>query len=174
MSLCLSVRLLLQIVVDFALRIAIIEPHRAWKWRPGAKPPAKRKPATLKAYLRLLYDPRAAVSFFISFTVGIYFGGVLDSAMTLRLNQRYGLDSLGAGLIFIANAVPAAVTGPVAGYYADKYGPKWVALFGVLGTCPVTALLCIDRMPLAGFAVVLGAVGASIISPASSRQTADQ
>ena len=115
----------------------------------------------MKAYAQLLYNPRAAVSFFISFTVGVYYGGVLDSAMTLRLNQRYGLDSLGAGLVFIANAVPAAIAGPIAGYFADKYGPKWIALFGVLGTCPVTALLCIDRMPLAGFTVVLAAVGTS-------------
>lgn len=38
----------------------------------------------------------------MSFTKGFMLGGMLDSSLTLYLNSRYGLDSGGAGLVFIA------------------------------------------------------------------------
>lgn len=46
-----------------------------------------RKPTNVAAFLKVCVDPRAAVSMMISFALGIYIGGVLDSALTLRLNQ---------------------------------------------------------------------------------------
>ena len=132
--------------------------------------PRSRKPTTSRAFLKMLSYPRAMVSAAISFAFGIYVGGTLDGSLTLRLNQRYGLDSLGAGLVFIANAVPSSVVSPISGILVDKYGPKWVALIGMSATCPLLALLCIDSMPLAGFIVVLAFIGKQAFVTVSVRQ----
>ena len=173
-----------QVGIDFLLRIVIIEPHKVAKWKESAETaaslensdssprPPSRKPTSMKAFLGLFLNSRALVSAAISFAFGIYVGGALDGALTLRLNQRYGLDSLGAGLVFIANAVSSAAASPIAGILVDKYGPKWIALAGMTLTCPAIALLCIDSMPLAGFIVVLALVGESLSNFRHSSSTA--
>jgi MFS family permease len=114
----------------------------------------------------------------IAFGVGIYMGGILDGALTLKLNnvrivkqslnldivltaciQRYGLDSKGAGLVFMANAIPAFICSPLAGYLTDKYGQRLIGIISLVGTCIVLPFLCIDRMNLAAFCAVLALAG---------------
>lgn len=55
---------------------------------------------------------------------GFLSGGILDSGITIVLNNRYGLSSRGAALVFVAAVVPSFVSGPLAGYLTDRYTSK--------------------------------------------------
>lgn len=54
----------------------------------------------------MMKSPRALTSFAITFINAIVFGGLLDSAMTIYLSNQYGLNSLGAGLVYLGAVVP--------------------------------------------------------------------
>lgn len=89
-----------QVVVDAIMRLIIVEPKYARKWRehdeqaaqaPGSVATAPIDtapiPSPARAFLSLSYNMRAITSMLISFAVGIYTGGVLDGALTLKLND---------------------------------------------------------------------------------------
>lgn len=164
--------------MDLLLRLVIVEPYRAARWKTAPAPVTANEleqkerqlitettekdgvkvPSPLVAFAKLTYQPRAIASMLIALAFGVLFGN-FDAALTLRLNQRYGLNSTGAGLVFIAFAVPALIISPLAGFLADKYGQKPVALVGIISICPFIALLTISTMNLAAFVVVLTLVG---------------
>jgi MFS family permease len=172
----------LQVVVDLVLRLFIIEADRAVPWRSpdlsaGAisdveseqkaeeaqagtlvQPPSKKTPGPALAFAKLACHPRALASMLVSIAAGVLFGN-LDAALTLRLHERYGLSATGAGLVFIAFAIPTVIFSPLSGYLSDRYGQKPAVLIGVLGVCPFFALLTIERMNLVAFVAVLTFVG---------------
>lgn len=166
-----------QVFFDFVFRIVIIEPHRAEKWimleplktlEDGTTEVRKPKiqsqanlPGATKAFVKASYNPRVVASMLLSVGIGVWFG-TIDSALTLRLNQRYGLNATGAGLVFIGFAVPALFFSPLSGWITDRIGAKPVAIAGMILACPFTALLCIDSMNLAAFVACLTLLGVSI------------
>lgn len=160
-------------------RIVIIEPYKAEKWLllepqrtledgklEERKPKIESKanlPGATKAFIKAGYNPRVVASMLLSVGIGVWFG-CIDSGLTLRLNQRYGLNSTGAGLVFIGFAVPALFFSPLSGYVTDRIGAKPVAIVGMLLACPFVALLCIDSMNLAAFVACLTLLGEFMIS----------
>lgn len=169
--------ILFQVFFDFVFRLAIIEPYKAEKWlllepqctledgtleerRPTIQNQANLPGAT-KAFLKAGYNPRVIASMLLSVAIGVWFG-CLDSALTLRLNQRYNLNSTGAGLVFIGFAVPALFFSPLSGWITDRVGPKPMAVAGMLLACPFVALLCINSMNLAAFVACLTLLGTLI------------
>lgn len=162
----------------------MIEPKNAVKWKDPVEAETEAfnntdegdaaKPSPVMAFLGLCYNTRALTSMLISFAVGIYMGGLLDGALTLKVKevrllavnpctpiltvftvQRYGLNSQGAGLVFIANGVPALICSPIAGYLTERYGQRYIVLLAVIGLCIVQPFLCIDSMNLVAFCAVL-------------------
>lgn len=76
----------------------MIEPKSAEKWREPSEtaatvPPEPiqseeaKEPSPVMAFLGLCYNLRALTSMLISFAVGIYMGGLLDGALTLKVKE---------------------------------------------------------------------------------------
>jgi len=63
-----------------------------------------------------------------------------DAVIPLYVNQIFGWNSIGAGLIFLAIVVPSFL-GPWIGSLADKFGPRWLATSGFILAMPFLVLL---------------------------------
>jgi MFS family permease len=63
-----------------------------------------------------------------------------DSILPLYVNEIWGWDSIGAGLIFLSITLPSFL-GPLIGKYADKHGSRWLATIGFIITGPCFVLL---------------------------------
>lgn len=145
--------------------------------------PAPSQPRSTKSFLSvityLLFNPRPLTGFLISFVNGYIGGGIGQTALVLRLAQRYGLNSLGAGLVYLAIAVPSAIVSPLSvrlpnlranfqgaettsqGRLTDKFGPRPLSLICLFGYLPPLCLLMIDQLPLAAFITILCFLGMS-------------
>ncbi|SCZ90569.1 BZ3500_MvSof-1268-A1-R1_Chr9g10882 [Microbotryum saponariae] len=126
----------------------------------GQAEESERKPATELgpwAALKIMTTSMRPVTLFaLTLLNGITLGGLLDTGMTLHLNDIYGLDSLGAGLVFIGLIVPSFVASPFAGWASDRYGAKGIATIGMLLTFPGYLLLIINGpLPLTVFFLVI-------------------
>ncbi|KAI1615883.1 MFS transporter [Exophiala viscosa] len=124
----------LQVVVDESQTIA--EKNAAGNNTEPPVQPAKRKLPTI---LILLKSRRILVAFWGSMVVAMTMTAI-DATLPLFVNQIFGWDSLGAGLVFLALIAPSFV-GPVVGHYTDKYGPRWIAASGLLLSVPLWVLL---------------------------------
>lgn len=105
---------------------------------PAASSPTPTK-ANLPPLLILLRSPRILAGAYGIFT---QFGllASFDAFLPLFVQRRFGWGSLGAGLIFLAIAIPA-LTGPLAGKLADRFGNRRMAVLGaVLGAPPLVGL----------------------------------
>ncbi|KIW13504.1 hypothetical protein PV08_08692 [Exophiala spinifera] len=96
----------------------------------------KRKLPTLFV---LLKSRRILVAFWGSMVVSMTMTAI-DSTLPLFVNQIFGWNSLGAGLVFLALIAPT-LAGPLIGYWTDKYGPRWFAASGLLFCVPFWVLL---------------------------------
>lgn len=63
-----------------------------------------------------------------------------DTILPLFVKQTFGWNSFQAGMIFLTVAIPA-LAGPLAGRLSDNYGPRWIAISGILMTAPSLVLL---------------------------------
>ncbi|KAH0271348.1 MFS general substrate transporter, partial [Aureobasidium melanogenum] len=63
-----------------------------------------------------------------------------DSILPLYVNELWGWNSIGAGLIFLAVTIPS-FSGPLVGGYADKHGVRWLATSGFIITGPCFILM---------------------------------
>lgn len=81
----------------------------------------------------------------------------VDATIPLYVNQIFGWDSLGAGLVFLALIAPS-FAGPLIGHWTDKYGPRWIAASGLLLSVPFWVLLRFVDHDTVGQAVLLCAL----------------
>lgn len=121
--------------------------------------------------------------------------------MTLYLNEKFGLNAEGAGLVFIAIVAPAFIVrsnasaiatspiltlyqshqaSPVSGKLSDLYTAKYPILGGVFfSVFPTYIVLALPMLPLPAFVVMLVLLGFSLsffITPVVShncRQTSE-
>jgi MFS family permease len=63
-----------------------------------------------------------------------------DSILPLYVNELWGWDSIGAGLVFLAVTIPS-FAGPHIGDYSDKHGVRWLATIGFIITAPCFILM---------------------------------
>lgn len=68
--------------------------------------------STLGPWFEMITTGRSITLLVITLLNGIIVGAVFDTQLTIYLNARYGLDSLGAGLVFIASVFPAFFVSP--------------------------------------------------------------
>ncbi|KAM0792095.1 hypothetical protein ACM66B_004799 [Microbotryomycetes sp. NB124-2] len=134
---------------------------------PVSKKDDQRAKTTWKGVLFLVTDMRPVSCLLYIFIEGIAIGGLVESGMTLKLEDHYGLSSLGAGLAFIGLVVPTILASPIAGYLSDKFTAKWVVVVGAILTLPAYPLLIINGpLPLfIFFLAVLGVTMAMFITP---------
>lgn len=63
-----------------------------------------------------------------------------DSILPLYVRDTFHWNSIGAGLIFLPLVVPSFL-GPVIGWAADRYGPRWLGTIGFILAVPCLILL---------------------------------
>jgi MFS family permease len=63
-----------------------------------------------------------------------------DAVLPLFVHDTFGWNSLGAGLVYIAIVVPSFI-GPIAGWLADRYGPRWILTVGFVSCVPWLVML---------------------------------
>ncbi|CAM1502870.1 Fc.00g076460.m01.CDS01 [Cosmosporella sp. VM-42] len=158
------------IAVDIALRLAIIEVKDAKRWFEDAEhtdprdsvarpvqteegvaeqrqvvmgEPSKeeirasRNPLT--TLLCLLRKPRLLAALWGTLVDAIIQTS-FDSTLPLFVNETFGWDSIGAGLIFLPVILPSFLS-PLVGAFCDRYGPKWISTFGFVFATPF--LICL-------------------------------
>ncbi|EXJ93942.1 hypothetical protein A1O1_02335 [Capronia coronata CBS 617.96] len=118
---------------------------------PSAQP--KRK---LPALLILLKSKRILAAVWGNLVGAMTFSAI-DATLPLYVNQIFGWNSLGAGLVFIALLAPS-FAGPLIGIWTDKYGPRWIAASGLLLCIPFWVLLRLVDRDTTGQAVLLCAL----------------
>ena len=70
-------------------------------------------PDHLAAISYLAFTMKALTPFFVTFLNGFISSGLYNTALLLRLNELYGLDSTAAGLVYLAIAIPSAIVSPL-------------------------------------------------------------
>ncbi|RFU29083.1 hypothetical protein B7463_g7272, partial [Scytalidium lignicola] len=101
--------------------------------------PENNKKKKLPAILSLWKSPRMLAAFwgdFATATVMVAF----DTTLALFVNRTFHWSSLQAGLTFLALLLPTFL-GPVLGIAADKYGARWISVFGLIFMIPPLILL---------------------------------
>ncbi|KAF2401603.1 putative MFS amine transporter [Trichodelitschia bisporula] len=63
-----------------------------------------------------------------------------DSTLPLHVQQTFGWNATGAGLIFIPFVLPSIIA-PIVGWATDRYGPRWLATAGFALLTPLQVLL---------------------------------
>jgi MFS family permease len=63
-----------------------------------------------------------------------------DAVLPLRAAELFGYSSAGAGLLFLAIAIPSFVS-PISGWLSDKHGARYLTAAGFALACPVYVLL---------------------------------
>lgn len=84
----------------------------------------------------------------------------LEPVLPLILADRFNLSKTQIGVIFLAISIPSFVS-PVAGWFSDKHGAKWMSGIAI-GTCAVlVVVLGIPGVPLWAMIVFLVGIGAT-------------
>ncbi|CAN6609526.1 hypothetical protein TRVA0_004S01332 [Trichomonascus vanleenenianus] len=84
----------------------------------------------LPPIITLLQNVRILTCLFQSF-IQAWIMTSVDTTLTIHLNELFGFDSQGAGLVFLAVAVPAVLE-PAVGWLSDRFGPKYISALGYL------------------------------------------
>ncbi|GAA5956568.1 hypothetical protein JCM3765_003486 [Sporobolomyces pararoseus] len=124
----------------------------------SSESPKSKLPSHWTGLFEMMKNPRALTSFALTLLNGFTVGGLADSAMTIYLNDHYGLNSQGAGLVYLAIVIPVFFASPVAGWWVDRYGTKWIMFLGLILATLAYPLLII-KGPLALFVFFLVILG---------------
>lgn len=91
--------------------------------------PSEHKFVKAFPMLSCLGNPRLLTTFFLTIIQASIISSFDATIPTVAL-EYFDMDSLQAGLLFIATVVPCLILGPLAGWMVDRYGTKLVAVFG--------------------------------------------
>lgn len=115
--------------------------------------------------LLCLGNPRLLTTFFLTIIQASTLTS-FDATIPTVAVEYFDVDSLQAGLLFVATVVPCIILGPLAGWMVDRYGTKPIAVFGYCSLVP--ALLCLrlvqpgGTQQMIGYAVILAVCGVGI------------
>jgi MFS family permease len=162
------------IVVDFILRVLMIEKKAAGKYGESQSPKLNANgtndgteqtpllPNTSIAHKRyqlskprnrvtralpillLLRDPGLLTAIWIAFMQAFLLGS-FDATVPLVASEQFGFNSLKAGLLFLPLGGADFLLGPVFGWCVDRYGTK---LFSALGFAALVPTLVLLRLPM--------------------------
>ncbi|KAH7063359.1 major facilitator superfamily domain-containing protein [Macrophomina phaseolina] len=96
--------------------------------------------------LVLLPHPRMLTSLLVGFIQALLFG-TFDSTLPVAAKETYGFNSLRAGLLFLALGTFDLFIGPLAGWAADRFSPRAVAVVGYAWLAPVLTLFRLLAVP---------------------------
>lgn len=96
----------------------------------------------MKAFpiLSCLGNTRLLTTFFLTMIQASILASFDATIPTVAL-EYFDVDSLEAGLLFVATVVPSLILGPLGGWMVDRYGTKPVAVFGYGSLVPPLILL---------------------------------
>ncbi|KAM0436156.1 hypothetical protein ACHAPT_003048 [Fusarium lateritium] len=124
----------------------------------------------IKTLIRLLRRPRFLAALWGTLVQAVI-QTALESTLPLLTKEIFGWDSIGAGLIFLPIILPSFL-GPVIGMVCDRYGPKWLATFGLFFATPFAVCLRFvsenkieDKILLCGLLVAIGITMSCIFGP---------
>lgn len=99
-----------------------------------ARPPSKYPPI-----LTLLKSRRLLVALWGCIVQGSLMTA-FDSVVPLYVQETFGWNSTGAGLVFLAVIIPGLIA-PAVGWASDRYGPRWLCFGGFMFAIPFWILL---------------------------------
>lgn len=115
--------------------------------------------------LSCLGNPRLLSSFFLTIIQASTLSSFDATIPTVAL-EYFGVDSLQAGLLFVATVVPCIVLGPLAGWMVDRYDTKPMATFGYGFLVPALLILRLvqpgDTQQIIRYAILLAVCGVGI------------
>lgn len=99
--------------------------------------------------LVLLPNPRLLTSLLVGFIQALLFG-TFDSTLPVAAKENWGFNSLRAGLLFLSLGTFDLFIGPLAGWAADRFSPRAVAVVGYAWLTPVLSLFQLLAVPDGG------------------------
>ena len=97
-------------------------------------------------HIRLFQDTTFTMSTLLSLVIVTGLFGVVY-LLPLFLQQVHGYDAITTGLLLMPQAGVAAVLMPVSGHLSDRFGPRWVVIFGLVAL--VISSLLLGRIDVA-------------------------
>ncbi|KXT10317.1 hypothetical protein AC579_1118 [Pseudocercospora musae] len=93
----------------------------------------------IPAMIRLLFSVRFLVALWGILVLAAVFSG-FETVLPLHVNEIFGWDAEGSGLIFLPLSLPALL-GPSIGKVTDKYGGRWFVGGAFVALCPSLVLM---------------------------------
>ncbi|KAF9698178.1 hypothetical protein EKO04_003877 [Ascochyta lentis] len=144
---------------------SIVSDNGPGKTNSSASPSKAKTSGRLPGILTLIRSPRLFAALY-----GVFINECLVASLCailpLYVHTTFSWSALPAGLLFLCIAVPA-FAGPLAGYFSDQFGARWIAVSGFCLTAPLLMLLrLVDRDSLEQKVILctlLTLLGASLI-----------
>ncbi|KAF1735080.1 putative MFS-type transporter [Beauveria bassiana] len=133
----------------------------------------------LSQHLPVLFcirNTRLSMAMTISLVQGVSFG-VIDATVPIELSKMFSFSSKEVGLVFVCMMIPFVGLGQPAGWAADRYGAKALAMTGYLLLVPAFGLLSLPslkmiedaaRVPYFCATLAFNGLALALISPVSS------
>ncbi|KAF7185138.1 putative MFS-type transporter C18.02 [Pseudocercospora fuligena] len=93
----------------------------------------------IPAMIRLLFSVRFLVALWGILVLAAVFSG-FETVLPLHVNEIFGWDAEGSGLIFLPLSLPALL-GPLIGKVTDRYGGRWFVAGAFVALCPSLVLM---------------------------------
>ncbi|KAH7914452.1 major facilitator superfamily domain-containing protein [Hygrophoropsis aurantiaca] len=108
-----------------------------------------QKPLPLLAVIRKLAEsPRALVALTMALVYGIV-NSMQEPSLPLHLQAIWGFNSDQVGLVYLAAVVPALISSPLAGWYADRKGSDYLTCMCLFLALPWWGVMALRRsLPL--------------------------
>ncbi|KAL8917555.1 MAG: hypothetical protein Q9172_005795 [Xanthocarpia lactea] len=87
----------------------------------------------------LIREPRILADTYAVFVTYVLLAS-FDSDLGLFVKRLFGWESTGAGVIYLTIAMPSLLS-PIAGYFSDKFGARWIAAGGFVANFVLITLL---------------------------------
>jgi len=129
---------------------------------PGTSSGKKKR---IPPIFHLIKEPRILADIYAVFVTYALLAS-FDSDLGLFVKNLFGWDSTGAGLIYLTIAMPSLLS-PVAGFFSDRFGARWMAAGGFVANFVLIALLrfiTTDKLShIIALCVLMTLIGMSIL-----------